>query len=124
MLKIEEKIGKNIYNIRKAKGLTQNDVAEAAELSNDYISLIERAKRHPSVHILARIAKGLGVALSDLLNVENNEFKEVADDKVRSIGKVTAYLKDMDINEIEIIHEITQRIYNIHYGQRKKRKKK
>ncbi len=121
---IEEKIGKNIYTIRKSKGLTQNDVAEVAELSNDYISLIERAKRHPSIHILTRIAKGLNVQLSDLLNVEENDFNNIEDEKMRSIGRVTSYLKDMAIDEIEIIHDLTQKIYNIQRGPRKKRKSK
>ncbi|MBI5206785.1 MAG: helix-turn-helix transcriptional regulator [Candidatus Firestonebacteria bacterium] len=124
MAGIEEKIGKNIYNIRKAKGLTQNDVAEVAELSNDYISLIERAKRHPSIHILNRISKGLGVQLSDLINVGEHEFNDMEDEKVKSIGRVTAYLKDMEMDEIEAVHEITQRIYNIKHGNRKKRTKK
>ncbi|MBI4652287.1 helix-turn-helix transcriptional regulator [Candidatus Desantisbacteria bacterium] len=124
MSEIEQKIGRNIYNIRKAKGLTQNDVADIAGLSNDYISLIERAKRHPSIHILIRIAKGLGVQLPDLINIEKDEFSTIDDEKVKSIGRVTAYLKDMDIEEIEIIHDITQRIYSIQHGARKKRKKK
>lgn len=51
---------------QKAK-LTQEQLALEAKLDLTYVGGIERAKRNPSVLVLARIAESLGVEPCDLL---------------------------------------------------------
>ena len=48
---------------RKAKGLTQEELAERADLASKMISLIERAERNPSVNVACSVAEGLGIPL-------------------------------------------------------------
>jgi transcriptional regulator with XRE-family HTH domain len=48
---------------RKAKGLTQEELAERADLASKMISLVERNERNPSVNVAHSIAEGLGIAL-------------------------------------------------------------
>ena len=48
---------------RKAQGLTQEELAEKADLAPKMISLIERFERNPSVNVADRIAQGLAVPL-------------------------------------------------------------
>jgi transcriptional regulator with XRE-family HTH domain len=48
---------------RKAKKLTQEELAERADLASKMISLIERAERNPSVNVAHSVALGLGVPL-------------------------------------------------------------
>lgn len=48
---------------RKAKGLTQEELAEKADLAPKMISLIERFERNPSLNVADSIAQGLGVPL-------------------------------------------------------------
>ena len=48
---------------RKAKKLTQEELAERADLASKMISLIERAERNPSVNVAHSVAQGLGIPL-------------------------------------------------------------
>jgi transcriptional regulator with XRE-family HTH domain len=48
---------------RKAKKLTQEKLAERADLASKMISLIERAERNPSVNVAHSVAQGLGIPL-------------------------------------------------------------
>lgn len=59
-------LGKRIRFFRDQKHLTQESLAGHADLDSTYISGIERGVRNPSVLSLARVAKGLGVSLSEL----------------------------------------------------------
>lgn len=60
-------IGKNIIRLRKAKGLTQEDLAGAAEVDRSYLSEIENGHKNFSMDILAKIAKALGATPNDVL---------------------------------------------------------
>ncbi len=52
---------------REYRKLTQQQVAEQAELSKPYLSQLESGKRRGSVEILKRIAKVLDLSLEDLV---------------------------------------------------------
>jgi transcriptional regulator with XRE-family HTH domain len=52
---------------RSAAGMSQEELADRAELHRTYISLVERMKRNLTVDALDRIASGLGVPASRLL---------------------------------------------------------
>jgi len=48
-------------------GLTQEELAEKADLARNYIGNIERAEYRVTVETLARIAKALNVRVRDLV---------------------------------------------------------
>ncbi len=52
---------------REARGLSQDALAEAAGLSADLVSRVERRRVSPTIGTAARLAAGLGVALADLV---------------------------------------------------------
>ena len=58
--------GQNVRKLRGASGFTQERLADKADLDPTYISGIERGVRNPTLLIIARLAKALGVSLSDL----------------------------------------------------------
>ncbi len=60
-------VGKNIRRLRVQKGLTQEQLAFEADIDLTYVGGIERGRRNPSLMVLARIAKALGVQLPRLL---------------------------------------------------------
>jgi transcriptional regulator with XRE-family HTH domain len=47
-------------------GFTQERLADKADLDPTYISGIERGVRNPTLAIIARLARALGVSLSEL----------------------------------------------------------
>jgi transcriptional regulator with XRE-family HTH domain len=57
----------NMRRIRREKGLTQEQVAEAADLHPNYISSVERGERNISICNIARIADALGIGMEALV---------------------------------------------------------
>ena len=57
---------------RKARFLTQEQLAEKADLAPKMISLVERLQRNPSVNVADSIAKGLSVPLWRLVKDTEN----------------------------------------------------
>ena len=59
--------GLNVRRQREARALTQEVLAEKADLHPTYISGIERGIRNPSVLSIAKIARAMGISLSQLM---------------------------------------------------------
>lgn len=57
----------NVRRIRKATGLSQEELADRANLHRTYISSVERAQRNTSLENIYIIAEALGVEASELL---------------------------------------------------------
>lgn len=58
-------VGDNVRRLRKTRGLTQAQVAEAAGLDLRYLGSIERGVGNPSVEMLGRLASALTVHPAD-----------------------------------------------------------
>ena len=65
---IEELLGQRIADLRKAEGLSQEELASKSEYSVEFISLVERGVNAPSVAGLDRISKALRVEIKDLFD--------------------------------------------------------
>lgn len=63
-------IGNRVRELRKARGLSQDDLAAMTGLEHSYISYIESGKRNPTLKTLHRIAVSLEVPLTDLVKSE------------------------------------------------------
>lgn len=64
---IQKTVGRNVRQARKAVGLSQEALADEAGIDRTYVSGVERGVRNPTVTILDRLAKALGVTPADLL---------------------------------------------------------
>ena len=64
---IRRVLSRNVKELRKAKGLSQEELAFASELHRTYISGVERGVRNPTITVLAKIAKALEVGPDRLL---------------------------------------------------------
>jgi transcriptional regulator with XRE-family HTH domain len=60
-------MGKRLKRIREAKGMTQAELAEAADLSRGYLIRLEAGQQDPTLGTLERLAKALKVKLSELV---------------------------------------------------------
>jgi transcriptional regulator with XRE-family HTH domain len=64
-------VGKNVRRLRLQKGMTQEELAFEAEIDLTYVGGIERGRRNPSLMVLVRIAKALGVPPSETVGRVN-----------------------------------------------------
>jgi transcriptional regulator with XRE-family HTH domain len=59
--------GRRLRELRKKRGLTQEALAESADLSGNYISDLELGRKVPSLTILVRLSQALEIATPELL---------------------------------------------------------
>lgn len=59
--------GQSVAKNRRAKGFSQEALAEKADLDRTYLSDIERGVRNPGIKNVILIAKALGITPSDLM---------------------------------------------------------
>ena len=67
---LQRKLGQRIASLRRAKKLTQEQLAEALGCSVEFISLVERGVNAPSVAGLETFAKVLKVEVKELFTFE------------------------------------------------------
>ena len=60
-------IAMKLKRARKAKGLSQYALAKAAGVSREYLRKLEAGGSDPTVGMLTRLAKALGVKVTELL---------------------------------------------------------
>ena len=68
-----ELFGRRLRELRKERGLTQEALAESADLSGNYISDLELGLKVPSLTIIVRLSQALDVAVADLLTAFTRE---------------------------------------------------
>jgi len=64
---IYKKVSEQIREVRKARGISQEQLAELSHLSTQHISFIEQDRRKPQLKTLFKIATALGVRVKDLI---------------------------------------------------------
>ncbi|MGQ0828925.1 MAG: helix-turn-helix domain-containing protein [Bacteroidota bacterium] len=62
-------LGERIVDLRKAKGMTQTDLAEKIGVKFPMVGRIERGAVNPTINTLRKFANALGVSVSELINI-------------------------------------------------------
>lgn len=62
--------GNRVKFLRQNMKLTQEQLAQKTGLHKNYIGMVERGERNPSLLNIRIIANGLGVAISELFSVK------------------------------------------------------
>lgn len=100
------KIGEKIRKFRKAKGLSQEQLAEIVDVSVTHISHIETGNTKLSLSVFLDIANALEVQANDLLNdeisgrnVAMNELSEIFDSCTeKQIRIIVEIIKSMKVS--------------------------
>lgn len=70
MTDLRGRVGARLKQLRQARRLTQEQLAERAGLSYKFIGEVERGRGNPTLTTLAAMSEALGVGLGDLLGLE------------------------------------------------------
>jgi transcriptional regulator with XRE-family HTH domain len=74
MTDIRQVLAKNMKNLRSRLGITQEQLAERANLTHSYIGAVEIGQRYPKPETLEKIAKALGVDTPELFSLADTEL--------------------------------------------------
>lgn len=66
------RFGATVRKLRSQQGLSQEQLAEKANLHRTYIGMIERGEKNITLENIEKIAKALGITLAELMNLEKN----------------------------------------------------
>ena len=86
---MNETIGSRIAGARKAKGMTQEELANILGVSSQAVSKWENDASCPDISLLPRLAKELGLTTDELLTGKSNEVKMVPSSQRKSLDELT-----------------------------------
>jgi transcriptional regulator with XRE-family HTH domain len=67
------KFGEKVREIRKEKGLSQEQLSFKADLHRTYIGMIERAEKNITLVNIEKIANALEISVNDLMKFKNGK---------------------------------------------------
>ena len=100
MKTIKTLLGRRIREIRKAKGLTQEQLAELVNIEQKHVSRIELGKNAPTIDRLDQFSKALNVPLWEFF-----DFIHLADQKTRA-RSINEMLKELDEENQKLAYKI------------------
>lgn len=111
MQNIYQLLGENIRKQRKKYKLTQEKLAEIANISTNFLGQIERGTKKASLETIQKIASALRIPVPDVFGEQVRAFAIKEDNRFSSYmltGKLTAVLKDksflQDLGKIILKH--------------------
>ncbi|MDQ0090890.1 transcriptional regulator with XRE-family HTH domain [Paenibacillus anaericanus] len=101
-MNLPELVGRRIRELRKAKGWTQEQLAEAASLHYSYIGGVERGDRNISLETLEKIITAFQVPATELFQFENDTYRHKAIDEHMTL------ISSRSEEEVALITKITR----------------
>lgn len=71
--KILISFGNKVRELRKEKGLSQEELSFKADLHRTYIGMIERAEKNITLINIEKIAKALDIGVNNLMDFKNGK---------------------------------------------------
>ena len=96
----KQMIGVRIAELRKSRGLTQEQLAGTMEISPKYLSSIERGKENPTLDTLIKLSESLGVNIEDIFR-----FIQIEDSGKRK-SLVTSLVNKADADQLKLAYKI------------------
>ena len=102
MRNIREILAKNMRENRQKLGITQAELAERAEISTNFVAMIELMHKFPSPEILEKIANALGIENAALFyspSSEEDTFQKLQQVFLENIDRVIEGAVDKAIDK-------------------------
>lgn len=99
------KIGQRIRFLRKAHGLSQEELAERVDISTTHMSHIETGNTKLSLPVLVAIAGALDVRVDDLLNDSSKTTGTALDEIASVLDRCTAQEAKVIANTVKAVKQ-------------------
>lgn len=96
-------LGKRIAQLRKQKGMSQEDFADVSGKMINTISNIERGLSDPKVTTLMSISKALGISIDELFS--ENKQAQTTEELPKNISTILQILKKQDDKTLKVIQK-------------------
>ncbi|MBI9013562.1 MAG: helix-turn-helix transcriptional regulator [Clostridiales bacterium] len=85
MKEVNELIGINLKKMREERGYSIGKLSEIVQVSKSMLSQIEKGETNPSVGTIWKIANGLRISFTSLLNEPTETFKVVRKSQIKRL---------------------------------------
>lgn len=104
--RISELIGARIRDFRNNRKMSQEALALVSEIHPAYLGRVERGEKCPTIETLYKIATGLKVPLSELLDI-SAEIKPTSTEAIHRIETAIVTLSDEEAIQVaEIVEQV------------------
>jgi len=87
-------LGKRIQHLRQKSGVTQEQLAEKADLSLKHLGELERGRGNPTLSSLGSLAVALGITLAEMFDFEHERLS--TDEIKRELQTIINHASDED----------------------------
>jgi len=63
-------VARNLKRLRREKGMSQEELADRAEINRNYVGMVERSENAATVDLLEKLAEALGAKPVDFFREE------------------------------------------------------
>ncbi|WP_019914709.1 helix-turn-helix domain-containing protein [Paenibacillus sp. HW567] len=109
MTDLRNTVGDRIRAIRKAKGLTQQQLAELSNLDDAYIGAVERGERNFSIDTLEKIVVALKIQPTELFQ-NLDDLNKVETAQRRAIDEYAATVSELSVKQIDAMKRIVREV--------------
>lgn len=95
--------GERVRAIRKKKGITQAKLAESLKVTQRVVSYYETEHDNPSIDLVGKISRALGVTRSQLLNFKEEQDAAMKPLTIRSLQRQLGMLPSLPIDDQKFI---------------------
>lgn len=98
-------VGKRVKSLRKGSSLTQEQLAEKANINAKYISSLECGRENPTLDVFLKISNALGVEVADIFAFEHESGN------VKELKKSLTYLlSDANPERLQMAFKIVKAV--------------
>lgn len=95
--------------IRKAQGLTQQQLAELANLDDAYIGAVERGERNFSIDTLEKIVNALQIQPSELF-LHSQDLNETEAAQRKALDEYAVIVSGLSVKQISSLQRIVSEV--------------
>lgn len=103
------KLGEKIKQLRKSKGISQEELASTLKINRNFLSRIETGKSEPNASLIIKIANLFKIDVNSLLNIDYDEPNH--EEKIKYIIENCKMLPENDLDFVLRVIEILNQEY-------------
>lgn len=103
-MSLKQAFAERLRYLRKARGFTQEELAELVGVAPRHISFIETARSFPSCELMERLCQTLNISYSALFDFENDFSRE------ELIKRISELINRADIRRLKYFYKMISEV--------------
>ncbi len=99
-------LGKRIWDLRKQAGLSQEELAEGADVSLDACGRLERGEGNATLKTMVGISEAFRISLSELFQLRQGKQDPIK----KEIGEFSIFLSTKPLEDIKFAAQMTRQM--------------